>query len=215
MRVLIVYAHPDPKSFDHDLLEISVMTLKQEGHDVEVSDLYALRFKSEVDANDYTDPLDPLNLDILAEQKHASETHTYSSDILMEQRKLLWCELLILQFPLWWYSAPAIMKGWIDRVLTYGFAYGQGNNLRGRRAMLVMTTGGQHQPFTSDKQRVLINMLDHLQYGTLDFCGFSVLPPFAVYGASNASNDERDQVISQYIQLLRGLPYIQPIPYNE
>jgi NAD(P)H dehydrogenase (quinone) len=215
MRVLIVYAHPDPKSFDHELLETAVKTLVQEGHAVEVSDLYALGFKSEADANDYTDPIDPLNLNIIAEQKHASETHTYSTDILLEQRKLLWCDILILQFPLWWYSVPAIMKGWIDRVLTYGFAYGQGSNLRGRRAMLVMTTGGEHQPFTSDKQRILSDMLDHLQHGTLDFCGFSVLPPFAIYGALNTTTEERDQIILQYIQLLRGLSYIQPIPYDD
>lgn len=215
MRVLIVYAHPDPKSFDHELLEVASTTLIQEGHDIEISDLYALRFKSEIDASDYTDPIDPLNLNIIAEQKHASETHTYSNDILAEQRKLLWCDMLILQFPLLWYSVPAIMKGWIDRVLTYGFAYGQGSNLRGRRAMLAMTTGGGHLPFTSDKQRILSDMLDYLQRGTLDFCGFEVLPPFAVYGALNASNEERDQIILQYVQLLRSLPYIPPIVYNE
>lgn len=215
MRVLIVYAHPDPKSFDHDLLEIAIETLKQEGHDVEVSDLYALRFKSEVDANDFTNPLDALNFNLLAEQKHASETHTYSADILLEQRKLVWCDMLIMQFPLWWYSVPAIMKGWIDRVLAYGFAYGQGTNLRGRRAMLVMTTGGTHLPFTSDKQRILSDMLDYLQRGTLDFCGLEVLPPFAVYGASNTSDEQQDQIILQYVQLLRGLPYIPSIVYNE
>jgi NAD(P)H dehydrogenase (quinone) len=213
MRVLIVYAHPDPKSFDHFLLETTVDYLTQEGHAVEVSDLYAMRFKAQVDADDFTDPLDALNLNILAEQRHAAETHTYTSDILTEQRKLLWAEMLILQFPLWWYGVPAIMKGWFDRVLTYGFAYGQGRNLGGRRAMLVMTTGGEPLPFTSDKQRTLSDMLDYLQRGTLYFCGFDVLPPFAIYGATNATADQRDQFLLQYKQLLRALAYIPPIEY--
>lgn len=213
MNVLIVYAHPDPKSFDHAMLQKALEVLKREGHAVEVTDLYALRFKAVADADDFTDPLDPLNLDMMAEQRHAAQTHTYSADILHEQRKLLWADTLILQFPLWWYGVPAIMKGWIDRVLTFGFAYGAERNMAGRRAMLVMTTGGLPASFTSDKQRTLSDMLDYLQRGTLHFCGFDVLPPFAVYGAANADADQREQFLLQYTQLLRSLAYIPPIVY--
>ena len=214
MNVFIVYAHPEPKSFDAVMRDYAVDTLAHAGHTVELSDLYLMRFKPTVDVDDFTMPLNPLALDVKLEQRHAAENGTFAPDILAEQRKLLWCDVLILQFPLWWYAVPALMKGWIDRVFTYGFAYGQGRKLEGKRAMLVMTTGGPVLPFTSNKQRVLSDMLDYLQRGTLDFCGFEVLPPFAVYGAAAIHPEQREQVLLQYAQLLRSLAYLPPIEFR-
>ena len=214
MNILIVYAHPEPKSFDAEMRDRAVQVLTHEGHSVMVSDLYAMRFKATLDADDFPDPADDVFFNMQKEQLHAAENGTFAPDILAEQRKLQWCDMLILQFPLWWYSAPAILKGWIDRVLAYGFAYGQGRNLKGRRAMLVMTTGGQVQIFTADKQNILTSMLDHIQRVTLHFCGFDVLPPFAVYGAANTNADQREQFLVQYSQLLRGIHLIDPIGYT-
>src|SRR3546814_4781852 len=78
-----------------------------------------------------------------------------SRDIALEQEKLLWADALILQFPLWWFSMPAILKGWVERVYAYGFAYGVGEHsdtrwgdrygegaMAGKRAMLIVTAGG-------------------------------------------------------------------------
>jgi NAD(P)H dehydrogenase (quinone) len=214
MNVFIVYAHPEPKSFDAVMRDYTIDTLTQAGHIVDISDLYQMRFKTVSDVDDFTMPLNPLTLDIKTEQKHAAENGTFTQDILAEQRKLQWCDVLILQFPLWWYAVPAIMKGWIDRVFAYGFAYGRGRKLDGKRAMLVMTTGGTPAPFTSNKQRVLSDMLDYLQRGTLDFCGFEVLPPFAVYGAADIHPEQREQVLLQYAQMLRALAYLPPIEFR-
>jgi NAD(P)H dehydrogenase (quinone) len=214
MNIFIVYAHPEPKSFDGAMLDKALQVLTQAGHQVVVSDLYDMRFKATVDADDFTDPVDEMYFDLQAEQKHASETGTFSPDIIAEQRKLAWCDLLLLQFPLWWYGVPAIVKGWIDRVLAYGFAYGQGYNLSGRRAILVTTTGGPVRTFTSEKQRTISDMLDTIQRGTLYFCGMDVLPPYAIYGAAHADSDQRNQMLGQYTQLLRSLDQIPPIDYG-
>ncbi len=78
-----------------------------------------------------------------------------TEDVKAEQEKLLWADMLILQFPLWWYHMPAILKGWVDRVYAFGFAYGVGERsdthwgdrfgegtLAGKRAMLFVTVGG-------------------------------------------------------------------------
>jgi len=78
---------------------------------------------------------------------HATETDSFAPDIKAEMDKLFWCDQLIFQFPLWWFSMPAILKGWIDRVFAMGKIYGGGkwyNNgvFAGRRAMLSVTTGG-------------------------------------------------------------------------
>jgi NAD(P)H dehydrogenase (quinone) len=60
--------------------------------------------------------------------KQAFAQGTQSADIAAEQEKLLWADTVIFQFPLWWFSMPAIMKGWIDRVYAWGFAYGVGEH---------------------------------------------------------------------------------------
>src|SRR5690606_2449016 len=90
------------------------------------------------------------------EQKQASQRQTFTADIQAELDKLLACDLLILQFPLWWFSVPAILKGWIDRVFVNGTVYGAGGRrfdqggLKGRKAMLAFTTGCFPEMMTSD-----------------------------------------------------------------
>src|SRR5882757_3031139 len=122
MNVLIVYAHPEPKSLNGALRDFSIERLRRAGHDVQVSDLYAMRWKASVDAGDFAgrDANEPL--DVSAASKHAYETSTQAAEIAAEQRKVLEADALILQFPLWWFSMPAILKGWVDRVYAYGLA---------------------------------------------------------------------------------------------
>jgi len=214
MNVFIVYAHPEPKSFDGVMFNHAVSVLTGMGHAVQLSDLYRMRFRPTVTTNDFTEPSDALIFDLQREQAHAARSRGYAPDILAEQQKLLWCDTLIFQFPLWWYSVPAIMKGWIDRVLAYGFAYGQGQSLIGRRAMCVLTTGGAPHPYTPEKREAISRLLDHLLRGTLHFCGMDVLPPFAVYGAVNTTEQQRDQFLIQYTQILRTLETITPIDFS-
>jgi len=81
-----------------------------------------------------------------------------SDDISAEQDKLRWADTVILQFPLWWFSTPAILKGWVDRVYAYGVGehsdrhwgdrYGEGA-MTGKCAMLVVTKGCRPTPSTA------------------------------------------------------------------
>lgn len=215
MNVLIVYAHPEPKSFDAMMKSESIEVLKDLGYAVQISDLYAMRFKSIVSPGDFVDRVDENYFDLRREQSHASRTGTYTPDILREQQKILWADFVIFQFPLWWYSVPAIMKGWLDRVLTYGFAYGEGHSLIGRRAMLVMTTGGPPRVFTPELRQAISTMLDHIQRHTLYFCGFEVLPPFAVYGAYEATPVQRERYMAEYVQILQSLNRIVPLEFDD
>ena len=146
MKVLIVYAHSQPTSFNAALLNTAVETLKAEGHEVKVSDLYAMDFNPVASAADFKERRFDGHLQYDREQKHAVEHHTFSHDIAAEIEKLLWCDTLILQFPLWWYSVPAIMKGWFDRVFANGLMYGQlgrfnHGGMKGKKAMISTTTG--------------------------------------------------------------------------
>ena len=214
MNVLIIFAHPDPASFDATLCDRTISELTAQGHSVQLSDLYDMRFRPVVLPDDFTDRNMPTRFNLHAEQAHAVQHGTFAPDILAEQRKVAWADTLIFIFPLWWYSLPAIIKGWFDRVMAYGFAYGPGGDLMGRRALLVTTTGGPPRPFTPEKQHAINQLLDHVQRGMLHFCGLRVLPPHAIYGAVNANKSQRDQFLRQYLQMLRTLEDLAPLSFD-
>jgi NAD(P)H dehydrogenase (quinone) len=154
MNILIVYAHPEPLSLNGSLKNFMIRRLEDAGHKVQVSDLYAMNWKAAIDAADSLDAPGEGRFNITRASRQAFETGRQSEDIAREQKKLLWADTVILQFPLWWFSMPAILKGWVERVYAYGFAYGVGEHsesrwgdrygegtLAGKRAMLVVTAG--------------------------------------------------------------------------
>ena len=220
MNILIVYAHHDPKSFNGALRDCAVSVLSEAGHSVQVSDLYAMNFKASAGADDFLEPPRGEGFKYQIEQARAYESGTLASDIKAEQDKLRWCNTLILQFPLWWFSVPAIMKGWFDRVFTTGFAYGDGKwydngGLKGRRAMLSLTTGGPEATYTNDGiNGDITNVLFNINHGVLFFVGFQVLPPFIAWAPARVSDEQRAEYLKQYRQRLLALDTAEPIPYR-
>lgn len=214
MNVLIVYAHPEAGSFVGKMRTIAIDTLKKHGHQLQMSDLYEMNFKAIADYSDFLSPIGKGIFNLQAEQLNASRNNSFSADIIAEHHKLLWAHVILFLFPLWWYSVPAILKGWIDRVLANGFAYGETYRLQGRRAMLCVTTGGEASPFTREKQLVISGILDHVQRGTLHFCGMDVLPPFAAYGADHTTAEQREEALLQFTQMIASLPTMTPIKYG-
>jgi NAD(P)H dehydrogenase (quinone) len=111
MHVYIVFAHPSERSFSSSVLEAFVRGLKDAGHSFEVGDLYRMGFKSEMDVDQYQrevrwDPDAPV-----------------PDDVRQEQNKIDRADALAFIYPVWWSACPAKMKGWFDRVFTYGYAY--------------------------------------------------------------------------------------------
>lgn len=181
---------------------------------VQLSNLYAMHFNAVARPGDFNTPKDPDHFDLHEEQAHAVRYGGFVPQIAQEQDKIIWADYVILQFPLWWYSMPAILKGWVDRVLAYGFAYGEGRSLVGRRAMLVVTTGGPTRIYTTELRNAMTDLLDPIQYNILYVSGMQVLPPFAVYGAENATEEEREIYLQQYRQTLEVLNRILPLDYS-
>ncbi len=128
MNVLIVYAHPEPRSLNGSLKDFAVNHLQQAGHQVQVSDLYAMQWKAQLDAADTLAPPVGAHFDATLDSRFAYDNQLQAADIAAEQEKLRWADTVIFQFPLWWFSMPAIMKGWFDRVYANGFAYGVGEH---------------------------------------------------------------------------------------
>lgn len=220
MNVLIVFAHHEHQSFNAALLQRSLDVLAREGHTVEVSDLYGMGFDPVASRSDFLERRFPERLQYDREQKHSTAHGTFSPDIASEVEKLIRCDCLILQFPLWWFSVPAILKGWFDRILVNGLAYGAGRRydtggLRGRRAMLTVTTAAYE---TMCSPGGLVGELDvvlwPIQNGTLAYTGFEVLPPFVGYSVSYVDDETRRGYLDAYEARLRSLATTPPIDFH-
>lgn len=221
MNVLIVFAHPEPKSFNGALKDLAVSVLTSQGHQVIVSDLYAMNFKAVADRDDFQLLQNENFFKYQIEQGNASKTNSFCRDIQEEQEKLLWADFVIFQFPLWWYSVPAILKGWFDRVFASGFVYGKDigrydtGGLRGRKAMLSTTTGSpQHAytPFGMDGD-VHEKILYHINHGMLYFAGLEPVEPFIAWTPAR-DEDARNRYLEDYKKRLHNLSEIPSIPYH-
>jgi NAD(P)H dehydrogenase (quinone) len=210
VRVLVVHAHPEPRSFCSALKDLALEALPAAGHEVALSDLYAMGWKAVADAADFSERADPAFLKYQAEQRRAAETGGFSADIAAEMEKLRRADGVILNFPMWWFGLPAILKGWIDRVLAVGFAYGGGRwfdtgPLRGRRAMVAMTTGGLPDRFSDGGLfGPIATVLHPLRVGTLNFVGLDTVEPFIAWGAAQVSPERRAAYLAAYRERLLG-----------
>uniref|UniRef100_A0A3Q1EG10 Flavodoxin-like fold domain-containing protein n=1 Tax=Acanthochromis polyacanthus TaxID=80966 RepID=A0A3Q1EG10_9TELE len=121
---LIVFAHQTPASFNATARDVAVQELSDQGYRVLVSDLYAMKFRAEATRDDIKGELkNPELFQYGDETMFAWMENQLSEDITAEQQKVTEAELIIFQFPLYWFSVPAILKGWFDRVLAQGFAF--------------------------------------------------------------------------------------------
>jgi len=120
VNVLIVHAHPEPQSFTASMMQLARDTLSAAGHTVVVSDLYAMGWNPVASAADFAARKNPDYLVYALEQRHGYEQGGLAPDILAEVEKLKAADLIIFSFPLYWFSEPAMLKGWIDRVLISG-----------------------------------------------------------------------------------------------
>lgn len=211
MRVLIVHAHHEPSSFNGAMTRAAVETLSAAGHAVVVSDLYAMGFDPVSDRRNFTGIADAQRLRQQDEEALASQTSGYAPDVLVEIEKLDWCDLLIFQFPIWWLGLPAIMKGWVDRVMVLGHSYGGGHWFsdgmhKGKRAICALTVGGREDVYAEGALYAPVEQILYpVHYGIFGFTGFTVLEPFVVYGPNRMEEGERAVVLDAWRNRLVAL----------
>jgi NAD(P)H dehydrogenase (quinone) len=228
VKYFIVYAHPEAESLSGHLKTRAVAALKAAGHEVLVSDLYAMEWKAVYDAKDFPEYKDSGPLNYAKASGHAFRTGTQPADIAEEQRKLLWADAVVLQFPMWWYGMPAILKGWVDRVYAYEFAYGVGvhgggrwgdrfgeGTLKGRRAMIATTVGGRMAHYgPRGVNGTIDDLLWPIQHGVLFYPGMDVMPPTVFYEVGNASAEAVESMTQVYIESLLNIQSNDPIPFR-
>jgi NAD(P)H dehydrogenase (quinone) len=212
LNVLIVHAHPEPRSFNAALTARAEETLRAAGHVVVVSDLYAMGFDPVTGPDDFIgERADPDYLSIPREQTAAFEVGTLSPDIAAEQAKVAAADLLILQFPVWWFGMPAILKGWADRVFARGFAYAAGRKydtglFRGKLAMVSATTGTSADTYAPNGiDGDMLTVLWPIHNGLLRYTGFDVLPPFVAYMPGRLDDVGRQAQLDDYAERLRTI----------
>jgi NAD(P)H dehydrogenase (quinone) len=192
MNHLVIYSHPNPKSFGHAILETVVETAKAKGHEVTVRDLYALGFDPVLKASDLA----------------GFKAGKIAADILAEQDFVAAAGVLTIIHPIWWTGLPAIVKGYFDRVFSFGFAYSYGDGgpiglLRAKRAVIFNTTGtpdavygpsGMHEALrhTSDK-------------GIYEFCGLEIVAHKFFGGVPSVDNATRQGYLAEVRTVVRAL----------
>lgn len=219
MNVLIVHAHNEPRSFCTALCRLAEQTLREQGHAVKVSDLYGMNWNPVASEADFLERRNPDYLVYALEQREAVTAQTLAADIREELDKLLWADLVIFNFPVYWFSVPAILKGWFDRVLVSGICYGgkrfydQGG-LAGKRALLTLTLGGRDHMFGPGAiHGPLEDMLRPVLRGTLAYTGMTVLPPFVAWHVPYVSDDVRAGYLQAYQARLAGIEQGTPLVF--
>jgi NAD(P)H dehydrogenase (quinone) len=218
VRVLIVHAHHEPKSFCSALFRQAAQTLSEAGHEVVTSDLYSERFDPISDRRNFSSVFDSGYLKQQLEERYASEVNGFALELEIEIKKLESCDLLIFTFPLWWFSMPAILKGWVDRAFPMGRIYGEeklyenGLGKTQKRALIIMTVGGPPETYSGyNINPSLENVLAPIQHGVFWFNGFLPLDPFIVWRPARISEEERKTYLSQLDERLRHLDQETPL----
>ncbi|MEQ9290318.1 MAG: NAD(P)H-dependent oxidoreductase [Cyclobacteriaceae bacterium] len=128
----------------------------------------------------------------------------FNIDIMVEKNLLTRHDVVIWHHPLYWYSCPPLMKQWIDLVLEFGWAYGpEGNALVSKRCLNVITAGGSKEVYCSQgNNNYSVNEFLRPFEQTATLCGMEYLPPFAVMGTHQLSDQQLEDHAAQYGQLI-------------
>ncbi|WKL50018.1 NAD(P)H-dependent oxidoreductase [Flavobacterium pectinovorum] len=149
MNILIVYSHPSEKSYTFQILQKLKEEINKQNWNLQVSDLYAMNFQSDMSAEEY-------------EREGFAKTNLpISADVLAEQDKIEEADCIIFLYPVWWSDCPAKLKGWFDRVYSVGYAYGQNETSKKMKTIplgLVICTAGHPNEFLEE-----INMAQSMQ----------------------------------------------------
>ena len=176
MKNLIIYAHPNPASLNHFLKQTVVESLEEAGQEIVVRDLNQIHFNPVFSLED-------MNGQRMGQVADAVKT---------EQDFISWADRVIFIYPIWWTGMPAIIKGYIDRVFSYGFAYRydqgiQKGLLTGKKTVIINSHGKsneEYQMMGMDKALALTS-----DTGIFNYCGFEIQKHFYFDKADRASTE--------------------------
>ncbi|WP_288443435.1 NAD(P)H-dependent oxidoreductase [uncultured Chryseobacterium sp.] len=174
MRHLIIYAHPNENSLNHHLLNTVIETLQYHNEEIIVRDLYDIGFNPVLSLNDI----------------QGQRMGKLSDDVKTEQDHISWAEQITFIYPIWWTGLPAMMKGYIDRVFSYGFAYRydqgiQKGLLKGKKTVIINTHGKSHEEYEKTGMDKALTLTS--DNGIFIYSGLEVIRHFFFDKADKAS----------------------------
>jgi len=236
MKILTVYANPNPKSFCHAILEQFTQGLEDAGHTQEVVDLYAMRFNPVLTARDFPNWIDenisletlkrmilensggPLQRFIMERWLRNKDASYLSKmirklrpkDVVEQQKKVAQAQGLAIIFPVWFVGFPAILKGWVERVFTYGFAYsltreGWRGDIKGRiplfkheKALLISTTLFNEESYQTGLGEAMKRLIDDFGFR---YPGVKKVEHVYFYSVSAVGDDIRQSYLQEAYRL--------------
>ena len=244
MKVLTVYAHPNPKSFNRAVLEHFTAGLKDAGHTSEVVDLYAIKFNPVVDSKDSPSwitgdtplpVLESMNLKQLVLDSCRNPLQRFlarrwlrdkdlpsvaraihegmSRDVIEQQRKVAEADGLAFISPVYFVGFPAILKGWIERVFTLGFAFelsseGWAGDVDGRipllkhqKALIINTTIFDEKSYETGIEQAMTRLIDDW---CLRYPGIKNVEHVYFHAMHDFDADKRRSYLEQAYRLGKG-----------
>jgi NAD(P)H dehydrogenase (quinone) len=198
---LIVLAHPERQSFNGAWSDATEAAARSQGDTVLRSDLCQMCFDPVERSDHYPDwPAETL-FDPLKAQECAADTATSPQDVQAEVTKIRQADRLVLHFPLWWFSPPAILKGWFDRAFQHGALHDVDHRFdvgrcRVKSALLCVTTGSNANESAHNGKEGDVDLLLWPTAYTLRYLGFDVLEPVIVHGVHGYHRGDRQKALT-------------------
>lgn len=195
MNLLVIFAHPNQKSFCKAIVESVIKAAEDKEASVTVRDLYQLGFDPILKSSDF---------ESLREGKTPD-------DVAKEQELVTWADVIVLVYPIWWAGFPAMLKGYIDRVFTYGFAYENvDGNIKGllndKIAILFSTTGASNEMYENNGMSNAI--MQTSDEAIFSYTGFKEINhtffgsvPYVTDEVRRGFLDEVERVIKEIVQV--------------
>jgi len=180
MNLLIIYTHPRKNSLNHAVLDAVTESCRQAGDDVVVRDLYGVGFEPVLGSSEMLGGV--------------------GEDVVLEQSYVSWADHIVFIYPLWWSGLPAMLKGYIDRVFSYGFAYKYENGvqtglLRGKKATLIHTQNKSREEYEASGMGNALRLT--INEGIFAYCGFEEIGHHVFDSILSSTSKERKQWLEQ------------------
>jgi NAD(P)H dehydrogenase (quinone) len=188
-RHLVVFSHPDGRSFNAQVCRAYVEALEHRGHTVALRDLYALKF-------------DPV---LRLEDFEGARGTAVPDDVCVEQEHVRWADVITFISPIWWIGWPAMLKGYVDRVFALNFAYrytsaGVEGCLGGKRAVIITSSGSTAENWTETGKLAAIRTAQDVY--TMEFCAIAMVEHLHFAPVGRRTPPER---FGQMLDEARGL----------
>lgn len=179
MNVLIVFDHPRRNSLTGAVLDVFVEGLESAGHTAEIADLHREGF-------------DPRML-VEDEPRWKDRTQTYSQTIVREQQRADRSDAMVLLFPVWWWSVPAMTKGWIERIWNQGWAHGWAR-VKHQKGLAIGVAADDAESFQRRQYDLAMDI--QIRKGIMQYCGIEN-SSLALLHNSTGTPEQRKEILAR------------------